>query len=284
VPTLIKKFRSLFHPFRRELSNVRAQHRAMFNHCGERVTNETTTFELNDLRRERLRSIGIILDIPNGTHQVPLRAAFEPPVLVSTIGHGWLPTRYGAFSYSHSSCLLNSVGRYCSIANNVQSMLPEHPSGWLSTSAFQYYEGFSIFSDYIERTGGKFDFRPFYALKRIDIGHDVWIGANAYLRGGIKVGNGAIIGASAVVTKDVPPYAIVVGNPARVVRYRFDDKTIERFQKIEWWRFDFPSLNSVNLLDADRAIDQIQVLEAKGMQPYVPKWVTMADLLELDSE
>ncbi len=163
------------------------------------------------------------------------------------------------------------------------SMMPEHPTNWLSTSAFQYYHGFPIFSEYMERVGKKFDFRPFYAVNRIDIGHDVWIGSNAFIRGGIKIGNGAIIGSATVVTKDVPAYAVVVGNPGRIVRYRFKEDVIDQLQKIEWWRFDFPSLNKINLFDPIKAIEQIKILEEHGLQPYKPGWLTMADLLKMTS-
>ena len=69
------------------------------------------------------------------------------------------------------------------------------------------------------------------------IGNDVWIGAHVRLMGGVHIGNGAVIGAGAVVAKDVPPYAIVVGNPARVIKYRFDEETIARLQRIKWWNW-----------------------------------------------
>ena len=72
---------------------------------------------------------------------------------------------------------------------------------------------------------------------QIIIGNDVWIGAHATIMGGVKIGNGAVIGAGAVVAKDVPPYAIVLGNPARVIKYRFDEATIEWLQKLRWWNW-----------------------------------------------
>ena len=69
------------------------------------------------------------------------------------------------------------------------------------------------------------------------IGNDVWIGNGAIVINGVKVGDGAIIGAGAVVTKDVPPYCIVVGSPARVIKKRFDDAVIERLLKVQWWNW-----------------------------------------------
>lgn len=67
------------------------------------------------------------------------------------------------------------------------------------------------------------------------VGNDVWIGARAMLLDGVRVGDGAIVGAGAVVTRDVPPYAIVVGSPAKVVRFRFDDARIARLLQLSWW-------------------------------------------------
>ena len=72
---------------------------------------------------------------------------------------------------------------------------------------------------------------------QVVIGSDVWIGCDAMILGGVHIGNGAIIGASSVVAKDVPPYAIVVGNPARIIKYRFDAETIAALQRIKWWNW-----------------------------------------------
>ena len=72
-------------------------------------------------------------------------------------------------------------------------------------------------------------------VKRTYIGNDVWIGENVTIKDGVKIGNGAVIGTAAVVTKDVPPYAIVAGVPAKIIKYRFDDKKIQLLQDIKWW-------------------------------------------------
>lgn len=81
--------------------------------------------------------------------------------------------------------------------------------------------------------------------RQIIIGHDVWIGHGATIMGGVKIGNGAVIGAKAVVAKDIPPYAIAVGNPARVVKYRFDEETIRKLLAVKWWNWDKEKINSV---------------------------------------
>ena len=73
---------------------------------------------------------------------------------------------------------------------------------------------------------------------QIIIGNDVWIGVGATIMGGVKIGSGAIVGTNTMVTKDVPPYAIVVGNPMRIIRYRFDKDTIRKLMAIKWWNWD----------------------------------------------
>lgn len=113
-----------------------------------------------------------------------------------------------------------TLGRYCSVGMRCVIGASAHPTEFLSTSPEVYHA----------RTLA--DWNP---VCHTQIGHDVWVGAGAIVKGGVKIGNGAIIGAGAVVTKDVPPYAIVGGVPARVLRYRFDEATIEQLEKSAWW-------------------------------------------------
>ena len=84
---------------------------------------------------------------------------------------------------------------------------------------------------------------------------------------GVTVGNGAVIGAGSFVKDDVPPYAIVVGSPARVIRHRFDEVTIERLQQVQWWDLLPAELDGVQFDDVDRAIDQIAALKSRSTLP-----------------
>lgn len=121
-------------------------------------------------------------------------------------------------------------GKYCSIADRVQIFLGGyHRPDWVSMYPFP------AFPHWPEARGIK-DF----AVGRDDVvvGHDVWLGSHCTIMAGVKVGNGAVVAAQACVAKDVPPFAIVAGNPAQVVKYRFDEATIEALQAIAWW--DWP--------------------------------------------
>lgn len=126
----------------------------------------------------------------------------------------------GAYSYVGFGCHITraTIGRYVSIANNVAIGPGEHSTTSISTSSL-FYEN------------------PYKQLTKLpcSIGHDVWIGAGSIIRRGISVGIGAVVGANSFVNKDVPPFAIVAGSPARLIGYRFDKKTIDMIMRSGWW-------------------------------------------------
>ncbi|MCK6640121.1 MAG: CatB-related O-acetyltransferase [Bacteroidia bacterium] len=120
----------------------------------------------------------------------------------------------------------DSIGDYTSISAGVRIGLMAHPTDFISTSPVFYAprRGWVNRELFQEDQG-----------KRTVIGSDVLISANAMIRNGVTVGHGAIIGAGAFVDKDVPPYAIVVGSPAQIIRYRFEEHLIKRLLESEWW-------------------------------------------------
>jgi carbonic anhydrase/acetyltransferase-like protein (isoleucine patch superfamily) len=97
-----------------------------------------------------------------------------------------------------------------------------------------------------------------------EIGNDVWIGHNAVIFAGVKIGNGAVIGMNAVVTKDVPDYTIVAGNPAKQIKKRFDADTINLLQESSWWEYDITELKSYDFSDPVRFAQQAAQLKAKS--------------------
>lgn len=141
------------------------------------------------------------------------------------------------------------VGKYCSIALNVTIGADRHPTDWLSTHPFQY--------------NGTDNFEH---VKITTIGNDVWIGTNAVILTGVYVGDGAIIGASAVVTKDVPPYAIVAGVPAKIIRYRFNQDIINKLLELKWWDLDHHLLykDNIDFSNIEKAIEQIEMIKNKA--------------------
>jgi len=167
--------------------------------------------------------------------------------------------RFGAFSYINGRGRFSSVeiGRYCSIAERVSVGYPEHPTDWISTSALQYLKpNWMLGYDNWEK-------QRFSTVKTTIIGHDVWIGVDSFIRTGITIGTGAIIGAHAVVTKDVPPYSIVGGNPARIIRKRFSEELIQELLRIAWWEFSPQQLSGCPFNDPLAAIDFVRDLRVR---------------------
>lgn len=122
-----------------------------------------------------------------------------------------------------------NVGSFTSIANNVVVGGARHPMEWVGMSPVFYAGRDSV--------KAKFSQHPLDNPLKTLIGNDVWIGRSAIILSGVNIGNGAVVGAGSVVTKDVPSYAIVAGNPAKLIRYRFETSVIEELERIKWWTF-----------------------------------------------
>lgn len=124
-----------------------------------------------------------------------------------------------------------TIGSYCSIAGRVQIFLSgNHRIDWVTTFPFnkrcpQWAQRLSIKNATITKGD-------------VAIGNDVWIGYDSLILSGLTIGDGAVVAARSVVTKDVPPYAIVAGNPAKIIKYRFEDDVIQQLLSIQWWEWD----------------------------------------------
>lgn len=169
----------------------------------------------------------------------------------------------GHFTYLGSNCVLRetSIGNYCSIATDVFFGPNQHPTDWLSSHSFVFGDngGFAGVKDFLNiKVNPKLKRSP----NKITIGNDVWIGLRAIVMGGVTIGDGAIVAANSVVTKDVPPYAIVGGVPAKVIKMRFCDENINKLKNLKWWNYylDKKVIANVDYSDLDICIAKIKNL------------------------
>lgn len=133
------------------------------------------------------------------------------------------------------------IGKYCSISQDVHIFLGgNHRTDWVTTYPLTVFDNSTDLKRICNISHGD-----------VIIGNDVWIGFRVIILSGTHIGDGAVIGAGSVVTKDIPPYAIVAGNPARIVRYRFTSEQIEKLLNIKWWEWDIEKvkINYEYLLD-----------------------------------
>ena len=177
-------------------------------------------------------------------------------------GGVYLNLTVGAFSYIANDCYLYDVtiGRYCSIGDNVH-ILSQHPTDSFSTSPVFYEDVFDEPFRAHQRSG-------FKNLVRTMIGNDVWIGSSVKIKTGVAIGDGAVIGAGSVVTKDVAPFSIVAGVPAKLIKMRFSPDIIERIQTLAWWQYNLlPYQISWN--DLESTLFQLENM--RDLVPYVGK-------------
>jgi acetyltransferase-like isoleucine patch superfamily enzyme len=232
-----------------------------------------------------LEAQGIALHTRAGTR---LRGdvVFEPPctVLAPDISGACAVGAFtGIYGMGAGTMRAARIGRFCSIANGFVIGPDEHPLQWLSTSMVQYVQNVHGWDDYLERGG-----RPRQALhygfvqpEGVEIGNDVWIGANVFVRAGLRIGDGAVVAAGSVVVRDVPPYAIVGGNPARVIRLRFDERIVERLLALRWWEHDVLTLGTLDWRHVEAAIETIEDAVARGtIGPLPARAVRLGDLFD----
>ncbi|MCO6048249.1 chloramphenicol acetyltransferase [Mesorhizobium sp. RP14(2022)] len=145
----------------------------------------------------------------------------------------------GDYSYVVQDCeiIYSSIGRFTSIASHVRINPGNHPMGRATQSHFTYQA-----SAYFEGETDEEGFFDWRRSKPVEIGHDVWIGHGAVVLPGRRIGNGAVIAAGAIVTKDVAPYTIVGGNPARSIRPRFSERITADLEALGWWNWSHEAL------------------------------------------
>jgi acetyltransferase-like isoleucine patch superfamily enzyme len=162
-------------------------------------------------------------------------------------------SKIGKYSYIGHNCSVcnTEIGNFCSISDRCTIGGAGHPMSWVSTSPV-FCKGQNI----LHFNFSEFDYEPYL---KTTIGNDVWIGINVFVKSGVKIGDGAIIGACSVVTKDVDPYTIVVGNPARQIRQRFSNEISKELLSSEWWNWSDDKIRrqSLFIMDPEAFIQNI---------------------------
>ncbi len=249
---------------------------------------------LNEINIQNFKDNGVEIFAHPGSKSIGDRVFFEPPCSIK-----WIDIfgdfSIGAFSYAVSGYFTEvKIGRYCSFGENVQIGRGDHPINFTSTSPF-FYENQKIFNlgknftDSDKYHQYKPTMPPDGMLlgkpKFTDIGNDVWIGHGAYIRPGIKIEDGVVIGAHSVVTKNIPAYSVVAGNPAKIVKMRFDDSIIERLLLKKWWRFAPWQLKEFKYHKVNDMLDQLDDKES-SMNSFAPMFLSVKDgvLLEHSPE
>lgn len=143
-------------------------------------------------------------------------------------------TNIDSYSYMGSNCRINyvSIGKFCSLGSDVKIGLSNHPTEkFVSTSPYFYLPNFNDNKSFVDN-------QLYNPIEPIKIGNDVWIGANVLINDGVIIGDGAVIAAGAVVTKNVEPYSIVGGVPAKEIKKRFTADIRMKLLKLKWWDKD----------------------------------------------
>ena len=164
----------------------------------------------------------------------------------------------GDYSYfeRHGEAIYSQVGKFCSIAANVRINALEHPMERVTTHKISYRP-----NEYFKFLGLDQPFRARRREKRVTIGNDVWIGHGAVVMPGVAIGDGAVVGANAVVTRDVAPYTIVAGVPARPLKRRFPADIAARLAALAWW--DWP---------AEKLAEAIPDMQALCVEDFLERW------------
>ena len=196
----------------------------------------------------------------------------------------------GAASYSHSPLPESVVvGRYCSIGKGLSFLDFAHPTKWLSSSVAFFrplnVRSTSALSSLVDRLAHennedfqRHDFDPKQGLSYPIIEHDVWIGERVSLGMGIRIGTGAVIAAGSVVTRDVPPYAVVAGVPAIVKRLRFEESIVERLLASRWWEYHFADLQQLDVTQPENLLDRLEAMKQSGqLKTWNPPKVNFPD-------
>ena len=231
------------------------------------------------LTPEHLEANGLMLGAPPGalretTHGVDGTLDFERPAY--PFGHRLKNCSMGAFAFfnaaGRTSAYRTQFGRYSQIGESSIIGPPEHPQTGFSNHPFAFTRpslmpNMYALPDFAALAPDAADAPSYVDTARNDtvLGHEVYLGAGSFVKRGVTIGDGALIGARSVVTRDIPPYAIAVGSPARIVRLRFAEKLVERLLKLQWWRYDLaPFKHRLDFMQLEATLEKLEQLLVEG--------------------
>lgn len=205
-------------------------------------------------------------------HGVDGTLDFERPAY--PFGHRLKNCALGAFCFfnaaGRTSAYRVQFGRYSQIGESSIIGPPEHPQTGFSNHPFAFTRPAlmpSIYRlpDFAALAPEDSDAPSYVDTARNDtvLGHEVYLGAGSFVKRGVTIGDGALVGARSVVTRDIPPYAIAVGSPARIVRLRFAEPLVERLLKLQWWRYDLaPFKHTLDFMQLEATLEKLEQLLA----------------------
>lgn len=183
--------------------------------------------------------------LTNTSYKDTVSFAYESDIRHSIIGDYSSIGRYTKITHTE-------IGKYCALSWDITINAVEHPWNHLTVHSFPY----------VPLEHNSFVTKRIQKHKKVIIKNDVWIGANSVIMPGVTIGNGVIIGATSVVTKDIPDYAIVVGVPAKIIKYRFSEDIIKRLLQLKWWDLDSKIIKEhINLWGGEFNCESLQKLE-----------------------
>lgn len=228
--------------------------------------------KIEGLTAQDLLGHGVCID--EGNNKV-IDFRYERPAMIH--GHRLKSCSMGAFGFYNAAGLASAYrthfGRYSQVGESTIIGPPEHPMTMFSTHPFAFSRPSHMPRMYqmpeFARLSPDEDAGPAWAdtetATETYVGHEAYVGAGSFVKRGVRIGHGAVIGARSVVTRDVPPYAIVIGSPARILRYRYPDALIERFLKLQWWLYDLaPHKKAVDWTRSEATLDYFEQKLADG--------------------
>lgn len=221
-------------------------------------------------------SEGQVIAVRKGVEIAPYTAFLGCTIFCEMKSHSFTNSEFSQFQLRTGL----KFGRYCSIGSGFKTPFPRHPLEAVSTSSVFYDQDFDIGRQAMIDQGNEAPIDGQNPQKPAPIfGNDVWLGNNCSVNPGLVIGDGASIAAEAVVTKDVPPYAIVGGNPARLIRFRFETDIIDALLELKWWDYRLSDIRRIGPANPVSFIDRFR-REVGSLERFDPQGLDLWSAFE----